>query len=88
MMGLSHLDCPDYSSLSKRLNELGLKTPKFKNKTPIAVDDITIAIDSTGLKVFGKDEWHEEKHKVNAKRIWRKADFGVANIYNPCGSID
>nr|WP_273992317.1 transposase [Vibrio parahaemolyticus] len=29
------------------------------------------------MKQFGKDEWHQEKHKVNAKRSWRKAHFAV-----------
>jgi hypothetical protein len=68
MMGYPHLDCPDYSLLSKRLNKLGLNTPKFKMQKNTQSNDIAVAIDSTGLKVFGKDEWHQEKHKVNAKR--------------------
>ncbi|WP_318452446.1 hypothetical protein [Photobacterium leiognathi] len=38
-----------------------------------------IAIDSTGLKEFGKDEWHKEKHKVNVKRIWEKTHFVVGD---------
>ena len=28
--------------------------------------------DSTGLKVYGKDEWHQEKYAVPARRTWRK----------------
>ena len=31
------------------------------------------------MKRFGKDEWHQEKHKVNAKRSWRKAHLAVAS---------
>ena len=45
------------------------------------VDSITpgahIIVDSTGIKVYGKDEWHQEKHKVNARRTWRKLHLGI-----------
>ena len=34
-------------------------------------------VDSTGLKVYGKDEWHQEKHGVKAKRSWRKWHLAV-----------
>ena len=34
-------------------------------------------IDSTGLKIFGKDEWHQLKHGVNAKRSWRKLHIAI-----------
>ena len=36
-----------------------------------------VIIDSTGLKVYGKDEWHQEKHDVQAKRTWRKLHLAV-----------
>ena len=69
--------CPDYTTLSKRLKELNIKCPRYSKYSKI--DDITaaIAIDSTGLKRFGRDEWHQEKHKVSARRSWRKAHFGI-----------
>ncbi|GIU51579.1 hypothetical protein TUM4438_41740 [Shewanella sairae] len=38
---------------------------------------VAIAIDSTGLKRFGRDEWHQEKHKVDGKLSWMKAHFVV-----------
>lgn len=34
-------------------------------------------IDSTGLKRFGRDKWHQERHKVSAKRSWRKLHIAV-----------
>lgn len=34
-------------------------------------------IDSTGLKVYGKSEWHQEKHDAKAKRTWRKLHIAV-----------
>jgi len=38
---------------------------------------VAIAIDSTGLKRFGRDEWHQEKYKLYAKRSWRKLNIAV-----------
>jgi transposase len=36
-----------------------------------------VIVDSTGLKVYGKDEWHQEKHGVSARRTWRKLHLAV-----------
>jgi hypothetical protein len=36
-----------------------------------------IIVDSTGLKVYGKDEWHQEKHDVPARRTWRKLHLAI-----------
>ena len=38
---------------------------------------MAIAIDSTGLKRFGRDEWHQEKYQLSAKRSWRKLHLAV-----------
>ena len=86
-MGYTNLSCPDFSCLSKRLSKLGLKTPKFKKTDKPDEDLVAIAIDSTGLKEFGKGEWHQEKHKVNAKRSWRKAHFTVGDEHIIHGAI-
>lgn len=73
------LCCPHYSCLSKRLQSLNIKSPMHKNKNENEV--AAIAIDSTGLKRFGRDEWHQERHKVSAKRSWRKLHMVVDNEY-------
>ena len=78
-MGHTALACPDYSSLSKRLSRLGFKAPAFKFTDKPDEGLAAIAIDSTGLKEFGKGEWHQEKHRINAKRSWKKAHFGVGD---------
>ena len=71
------LSCPNYSCLSKRLRELGIKVPKYK-KTNQPSDDVhAIAIDSTGLKRFGRGEWHQEKHKISRKASWRKLHVAI-----------
>ncbi|WP_261900952.1 IS5 family transposase [Vibrio tasmaniensis] len=57
-------------------------------KTDKADEDlVAIAIDSTGLKEFGKGEWHQEKHKVNAKRSWKKAHFTIGDEHSIHGAI-
>ena len=77
LLGLS-LACPDYSTLSKRLSLLNIKFPRYRNKTRKPDDSVSaIAIDSSGLKRFGRDEWHQEKYKVSAKRSWRKLHIAV-----------
>ncbi len=69
--------CPDYSCLSKRLLVLGIQSPRYtKTETPDG-SIAAIAIDSTGLKRFGRDEWHQEKYKISAKRSWRKLHIAV-----------
>ncbi|MGV0982864.1 MAG: IS5 family transposase [Polynucleobacter sp.] len=58
---------PDFSNISKR----SITLPKlFITKAKEAGS--VVIVDSTGLKVYGKDEWHQEKHDVAARRTWRK----------------
>lgn len=71
------LSCPDFSVLSKRLGQLNIKVPRYK-KTDNPDDGIhAIAIDSTGLKRFGRGEWHQEKYKLSSKASWRKLHLAI-----------
>ena len=72
-----NIECPDYTTLSKRLSDLNLTSPRYKKTDKVDENIAAIALDSTGLKRFGRDEWHQEKHKVSACRSWRKAHFGI-----------
>ncbi len=63
---------PDFSSISKRSIEL----PRHILSKALEPASLNI-VDSTGLKVYGKDEWHQEKHKVAARRTWRKLHLAV-----------
>ena len=77
IMGIS-LSCPDYTVLSKRLAELNIKIPKYQIKKDVPENTIhAIAIDSTGLKRFGRNEWHQEKYKLSSKASWRKLHIAV-----------
>lgn len=71
------IQCPDYSSLSKRLSSLGITIPRYKKMDAPDETLAAIAIDATGLKRFGRDEWHQEKHKVSGKRSWLKLHIVV-----------
>ncbi|CAH8182334.1 transposase [Vibrio aestuarianus] len=70
------LKCPDYTLLSKRLSQLKIKTPRYRKQREPDDAPAAIALDSTGLKRFGRDEWHQEKHRVSSKRSWRKMHLG------------
>jgi len=65
---------PDFSTLSRRSSGLILQTrPSPDNQAAIH-----LAVDSTGLKIFGEGEWLKEKHKNKAKRkSWRKLHLGL-----------
>ncbi|WP_150468355.1 IS5 family transposase [Francisella sp. SYW-9] len=78
IMGLD-IQCPNFCTLSKRLKSLGIECPKYTEKDTVDESVADISIDSTGLKRFGRDEWHQEKHKVSAKRSWRKYHAAVSN---------
>ena len=58
-----NIDAPDYSSISRRSISLTMEK-LIETITPGSY----FIIDSTGLKIFGKDEWHQVKHGVKAKR--------------------
>ncbi len=63
---------PDFSSLSRR----SIKLPRHTLAKAMEPGSLVI-VDSTGLKVYGKDEWHQEKYSVSARRTWRKLHLAV-----------
>ncbi len=65
---------PDFSTLSRRGSGLTLPAkPGIDGRAAIH-----LAVDSTGLKIFGAGEWLEEKHKIKRKRrSWRKLHLGL-----------
>src|SRR5450830_850390 len=77
MMG-SDISIPDFSSISKRSIEL----PRHVLSKAIQPGALVI-VDSTGLKVYGKDKWHQEKHAVLARRTWRKLHLEVDENHQP-----
>jgi hypothetical protein len=74
LLQLSGLDwsVPDFSTLSRRQKTLAVNIPYRGSQG--ALD---LLIDSTGIKVEGKGEWHARKHGGPKRRIWRKVHLGI-----------
>ena len=72
LLGLD-LPTPDYSTLSRRQNDLAVPLPRAVSRD----EPIHVVIDSTGLKVFGEGEWKVKKHGASRRRTWRKLHLGV-----------
>ena len=71
MMQIS-LPVPSYSRISKRMRLLELDYKKLSHHKPAH-----IAIDSTGVKIYGDGEWHMKIHGKSRKKKWRKMTLGV-----------
>ena len=63
---------PDYTTLSRRTGGLS-----FSKDALTTDEDITILIDSTGLKICGSGEWEIEKHGKGRKKKWLKLHIAV-----------
>lgn len=72
LMGLSDLAVPDYSTLSRRSTSLKVKV----SHRPLG-QKLQLAVDSTGLKVFGEGEWKVRKHGVSKRRTWRELHLSL-----------
>jgi hypothetical protein len=76
----AEISIPDFSSFSKR----SIKLPWHvlsKAQEPGSL----VIVNSTGLMVYGKDEWHQEKHGVPARRTWRKLNLAVDENHQVLG---
>lgn len=71
-MGL-HLTCPNYSILSRRRK--ALKVDKIVYQ--YAPND-ALLVDSSGMKISGDGEWHQEHHEVYRRKTWLKVHLGVS----------
>mgnify|MGYP000013968051 CR=1 FL=1 len=73
LMGKGNYAIPDYSTLCRRQDSLPVNLTKRWEKG----ENIHIAIDSTGLKVYGEGEWKVRAHGVSKRRTWRKLHIGI-----------
>jgi IS5 family transposase len=71
LMGIT-LDVPDYTTLCRRAAKLNISLDRIPKGEPIH-----LAIDSTGLKVFGEGEWKVRTHGAGKRRTWRKLHIGL-----------
>jgi hypothetical protein len=73
MLGYRDYAIPDYSTLCRRQSCLPVEVSRALSKER----KIAIAIDSTGLKVYGEGEWKVRKHGAAKRRTWRKLHIGI-----------
>ncbi|MDF4341090.1 IS5 family transposase [Vibrio parahaemolyticus] len=67
------LQCPHYTCISRRAKQVEVS---FKPQTSGVIRHL--AIDATGLKVYGEGEWKVKKHGTDGKRrVWRKLHLAV-----------
>jgi len=70
--GLSGLNIPDYSTLSRRLRKCEISFGKMRTR-----ETIYVVVDSTGLKIFGEGEWKVRQHGYTKRRTWKKLHLCV-----------
>jgi hypothetical protein len=63
-----NLEAPDYSLLCKRQKGLRQDLPKRMGSG----EKLHLALDTTGLKVYGEGEWKVRQHGWVKHRLWRK----------------
>jgi hypothetical protein len=67
----SDLSAPHYSTLSRRAATLEVKLPRL-SKGPLH-----LAVDSTGVKLYGEGEWKVRLHGADKRRTWRKLHLAI-----------
>ena len=60
------LPAPHYSTLSRRAAHLEVKLPR------LSTGPLHLAVDSTGVKLYGEGEWEVRLHGSDKRRTWRK----------------
>ncbi|MBK8555215.1 MAG: IS5 family transposase [Lewinellaceae bacterium] len=72
LLGAGQLKTPSYTQVCRRASGLDVASYSIPKQGPIV-----IAIDSTGLKIYGEGEWKVRKHGYSKRRTWRKLHLGV-----------
>ena len=66
------LQVPDHTTISRRSGKIKVSKQLEHNYKPLVV-----AIDSTGIKIYGEQEWQEEKYTLKTRKSWRKLHLGI-----------
>lgn len=72
LMNIDYISIPSYSQINRRASSIQVSQYQIPK-----TGSVTIAIDSTGLKVYGEGEWKVRKHGYSKRRTWRKLHLGV-----------
>jgi Transposase DDE domain len=89
LLGCPHLKSPDYSTLSYRSSSIEVPMSSSVRHALASGEPLHIAIDSTGVKIYGEGEWKVRKHGWSKRRTWRKVHLGVDVSSNliPAGTM-
>jgi hypothetical protein len=71
-LAFADLPVPNYTTLSRRAQELQVTLPEMSNGEPVH-----LVVDSTGVKLYGEGEWKVRKHGYSKRRTWRKVHLGL-----------
>lgn len=64
---------PHYCTISRRLESLACALG-----SRLEIDEpIHLALDSTGLKVYGEGEWKVRQHGHSKRQTWRKVHIAI-----------
>jgi hypothetical protein len=77
------LPIPDFSTLCRRKAKLEVEVSVRKLKGARV-----IAVDSSGLKVFGEGEWKVRQYGYSKRRTWRKIHLGVDALSGELVSVE
>jgi hypothetical protein len=74
LMRFTELDLPmpDHTHMSRRAATLEVKIPRHPEK-----GGTHVAVDSTGLKIFGEGERKVCQHRMGKRRTWRKIHLAI-----------
>lgn len=73
LLGYGDYAVPDYTTLCRRQSCLLVEV----SKALTSGRKLDLALDSTGLKVYGEGEWKVRKHGASKRRTWRKLPIGI-----------
>jgi Transposase DDE domain len=76
------LPAPHYSTLSRRAATLDVKLPRL-SKGPLH-----LAVDATGVKLYGEGEWKVRLHKKEQRRTWRKLHLLIDHTTHECVGLE
>ena len=84
LLRLNHLPVPDYTTLCRRQH---LLLVEISNRLSSG-ENLSVGIDSTGLKVYGEGEWKVRKHGVSKRRTWRKLHICIDLVTQEILSVE
>lgn len=75
LLGLERqVTLPSYSQICRRQKELSVRIRKGdQRRVEVGGERLHLVVDSTGLKVYGEEEWKVRQHEVSRRRpSWHK----------------